>query len=137
MGKKRSKKSTTSTNNAYQAMIIGGYPPPMGGVTIHIKRFYEYCQKKGVAIKIITPFHSIPNNDGVILRGYTAFGKLVHLLLEIRNFSGKIIHIHSSEFNKFVFGGLLILFSARSKIKLLTIHSDISARVKIRSLNMS
>lgn len=106
-------------------MLIGGYPPPKGGVTIHIKRFYEYCQSRGFPVRIVTPFNSAPDRDGIILKGITSAGKLLHLISVIKNFSGKIVHVHSAQFKKFIFGGFIILYSARNKIKLLTIHSDL------------
>ncbi len=125
---------STFNDHFYQAMLIGGYPPPKGGVTIHIKRFYEYCQSRGFPVRIVTPFNSAPDRDGIILKGITSAGKLLHLIAVMKNFSGKIVHIHSAQFNKFIFGGFIILYSARNKIKLVTIHSDISTFLKKRNL---
>lgn len=134
MKKVQREMNLTSNNNFYEAMLIGGYPPPKGGVTIHIKRFYEYCQSRGFPIRIVTTFNSAPEGDGIILKGITSAGKLLHLIAVIKNFSGKIVHIHSAQFNKFIFGGFIILYSARNKIKLLTIHSDIKTFLRKRNL---
>ncbi len=107
-------------------MVIGGYPPPMGGVTIHIKRFYEYCQSQNFPVKIISQFRSVPEKDGVRLVGLTPVGKLIHLSWEIIKFPGRIVHFHSSRFHKLIFGGLPVLYVVQSKLSLLTVHSDVS-----------
>jgi hypothetical protein len=122
------------TLHSYKTLIIGGYPPPMGGVTIHIKRFYEYCRLQDFPVKIITQFRSVPQNDGVRLVGPTPIGKLIHLLLEIIKFSGEIIHFHASHLNKLSFGGLPILYAARSKLRLLTIHTDVTVFPRKKNL---
>jgi len=103
-------------------LIIGGYPPPYGGVTVHIKRFHEYCQEKNTRLKIVTQFGTADHPDVISLRG-NKLKKLFHLIRIVRSFNGKIIHVHSSRLNNLLWGGWLIHWFGKSKIRVLTNHS--------------
>lgn len=102
-------------------LVIGGYPPPYGGVTIHIQRFLALCQENNFPIQVVSQFDSTPQKKVVNLKG-NRFIKLIHLLVILLKFKGKLIHIHVSAFSNFVYGGFLIIFFAVGKIKILTVH---------------
>lgn len=106
----------------HQLLIIGGYPPPYGGVTVHIKRFHEYCQKNDVRLTILTQFGTANHPDVISLRG-NKLRKLFHLIRLARSFNGKIIHVHSSRLNNLIWGGWLIHWFGKSKIRVLSNHS--------------
>jgi len=111
-----------SKSNSLGILLIGGYPPPYGGITVHIKRFHEYCNNINYKIKIITQFEAPNHPDVISLKGSKIF-KLVCLAYWIRSFKGKIIHIHSSRLNNLIWGGLLLHWVGRGKIIVITNHS--------------
>lgn len=114
------------SQEAVEVLIVGGYPPPTGGVTIHIERFHQFCQKERFPIRIITQFNSAPHKDVLRLKGGAVI-QLFHLIYLILRFKGKIIHIHAARFNKLLYGGLPMIWAASSKVKILTYHTDAGA----------
>lgn len=116
----------TINNHLKPVMIIGGYPPPTGGVTVHIQRFYEYCQNHGQPARIVTQFDHAPNSDIIALKG-NKLVKLFHLMYLIARFPGEIIHVHAAGFNMLLYAGVFIELAGIFKYKVLTVHSGISA----------
>jgi len=98
-------------------LYIGPYPPPYGGVSIHIKRLKERLEKEW-------PECSVYDNSGVpkkelnIIYSKTSFKWLFDL---IRTFKKDIIHYHGYKATDMIFLSLLV-FLKRSKI-VITLHS--------------
>ena len=111
-----------SKDNCPGILIIGGYPPPYGGITVHIKRLHDYCKEENIKLKIITQFGAPHHPDVISLKGSKIF-KLISLAYWIRSFKGKIIHIHSSRLSNLIWGGLLLHWAGRKKIRVITNHS--------------
>ncbi|RKZ84100.1 MAG: glycosyl transferase [Candidatus Parabeggiatoa sp. nov. 1] len=86
---------------------IGSYPPPLGGVSVHIYRHSKLLQKEGWIVK------NIDYSKG------RYFGKLLKILTLILVPNMNVIHMHGSDF-KSIFA--LILRPYKSTIKL-TDHS--------------
>lgn len=93
--------------------LWGTYPPPIGGVSIHIYRLLNYASStQNVVCKDFNGIGS-SNSKGVI--------KVKNAILEFLKLPfqrPKIIHLHTSNFWSFM---LLLVFSFQHKI-LLTIH---------------
>lgn len=67
-------------------LLIGSFPPPLGGVSVHVKRLSQQLSKKGCEVRIID-FEKQPGMKSII------FLKLIKLAF-IANYD--IIHIHTS-----------------------------------------
>jgi glycosyltransferase involved in cell wall biosynthesis len=81
--------------------IIGPYPPPYGGISVHIKRMKKYLNSKGVDVKVLK------DNKKVFLK--------------IPFLKGNIIHFHSINKKKRILLGLFTIFH---KKVVLTIHGE-------------
>jgi len=103
-------------------LLIGGYPPPYGGVTVHIKRLAESCQEKGFKIHIVSQFTSDIAAPLIGIKGNALmqFVKLAHIT---SNYKGRIVHFHTSYLKRFLFISFPLLFFLKNKIKVITFHS--------------
>lgn len=81
--------------------IIGPYPPPYGGISVHVKRMEKYLKSKGVDVEVYK------DNKKVLLKA--PFLK------------GHIIHFHSISKKRRILMGFLTIF--HKKI-VLTIHGE-------------
>jgi glycosyltransferase involved in cell wall biosynthesis len=75
-------------------VIIGGYPPPIGGVSIHIKRLVDKAFEEGYCCEVID-FSNIDKNQPYVINKRD-HSRILKALLG-RN---KIVHIHTSGTNK-------------------------------------
>ena len=96
--------------------IIGPYPPPLGGISIHISRIETYLKKEGIAYRIYN--HGHYSSPTVIATNKSAFWYLKYLVMK----KGSLIHFHQfflfHYFYYFVFG-----FVSKTKI-IATIHEE-------------
>lgn len=105
-------------NRKKQLLLIGRYPPPYGGIAVHIQRLYRFCIKKKIVCKILDTGSHI-NRDKANSDVVGIFN--IIKLLKIKS-DDPIVHIHVSAFGNILKIFLLIkLFSSQKKI--LTIHS--------------
>jgi len=108
-------------------LLIGAYPPPYGGNSIHIQRLHQLCKVKGMDCVVLNPYRSPSNLDeeGVFkFRGNAVF-RILNLIISLRRFSMvryRIVHIHVTALEKFRYVGIPILLVCRSFKKVLTIH---------------
>jgi glycosyltransferase involved in cell wall biosynthesis len=105
-------------------IIVGGLPPPIGGVTVHIQRLHDYMDKCGVDHFVISQFNSSIKKNVKILRGIRIL-KFFQLLYLIKKLDGEIVHVHASYFVNLIYGGLFFKLIAPSKKFILTIHSGL------------
>lgn len=110
-------------------ILVGGYPPPVGGVTIHIKRLFELCESQNLKCKVLNhlgegkdPSQANIVEDIIYLKGnkLKKFFKLLNLLISL-NYT--IVHFHTSKFDTLLPGLPFFILAARNKKKILTIHS--------------
>jgi len=99
-------------------LLVGGYPPPYGGITVHIQRLHKFIINNGDECKILfTGFNKsrqIINNDIVWIFNIIRLFKLKSSKL--------IVHIHVSAFRNLFKIYLLSLFF-KNQSKIITIHS--------------
>ena len=99
-------------------LLVGGYPPPYGGISVHIQRLHKFIINSGVECKILfTGFKKakqIENNDIVWIFN-------IIKLLKLRK-TETIVHIHVSAFRNLLKIYLLSQFF-KNQSKLITIHS--------------
>jgi len=108
-----------------KVLLIGGYPPPYGGINIHIQRLQHLCINNGMGCLVIDAYGDGPKTtigDVAILQGGKIRRFLVMLNL-IKQFDGSLIHIHTSVFEKFLYVGPLMFLLVRKLKRVVTIHS--------------
>ncbi len=97
--------------------LIGPFPPPRGGVSVHLSRLAETLIDQGVMVKVFKSNRG-ENGGGRVRR------KLSHLLWLLQLSAGArldILHIHVSEWRE---RALIIFLARRRKIKtVVTFHS--------------
>lgn len=98
-------------------IIIGIYPPPLGGISIHIKRLRKILINNSFNVKVINEgIYENKKYNIVKLNGYKNIFKI------LKNEKADIVHFHS--LNKYV-RAFLWLFKKFSKEKIiLTIHGQ-------------
>ena len=58
-----------------QVLIIGTYPPPVGGTSVHLQRLYESCKKDGIKSVVYdtaSRFKKMPCEDNEVIKGETS-----------------------------------------------------------------
>jgi len=100
--------------------LIGAYPPPYGGVSVHIQRLQDFLLNNGFQCIVIDFSSSLKNAKNVINAGK------IKNLRYIQNAGGGIIHIHSSGINLkkiMAFFLLSVLCKIRRNKLIITFHS--------------
>jgi len=107
-------------------ILIGAYPPPIGGNSIHIKRLSEQYLLKGINAIVLDPYNIPTNNDfnnvyrfkgNKLIRGIKLLFKI------IKYFDYSIVHIHVSAMNRFFFFAVPFIICTIGRKRLITIHS--------------
>ncbi|MCV6590365.1 MAG: glycosyltransferase [Marinobacterium sp.] len=96
--------------------IIGPYPPPFGGVSLHIYRILPFLKKAGVGFRVFNQYDYESLNDGVIATKKSYLWWLKYIFSK----KSKVVHIHHFTDIHFPYLLALSLFS-RSK-RVITIH---------------
>jgi len=96
--------------------IFGPYPPPLGGISVHIQRIESFLLKENIDYRIYN--HGFIENDKVISTNKSFFWYIK--LLFVKRF--KVFHFHQFFFFHFLY---FFIFSWIRKEKvLITIHSE-------------
>lgn len=99
-----------------KVVIIGPAPPPMGGISIHIKRIMHHLEKRGIECVLYNESETVVAESGIIpIRNYKKF--LLNLLL-IR---GDLFHVHSTHLHLRM---LLGFYALLGKKIMMTVHGD-------------
>lgn len=113
-------------------LLVGGYPPPVGGNSIHIKRLNELINRyEEFSSSVIDPFndavdpHELENAPENVYRGGPpSLFSLLKIAFRLRKSDADVIHFHISAMARFIFAGpLMMLFKLRKVRTVLTIHS--------------
>lgn len=104
--------------------IIGGYPPPYGGVTVHVQRLADVVAAD-YEVEVLDLYSSVNDN----LHNVRRCGKKKPLNL-LRAMStlffdvSNLVHFHVSAMGNFTLAGYPMLWSLRARTKkIITIHS--------------
>lgn len=96
--------------------IIGPYPPPYGGISVHIKRISKYLQNHDVEAIVYNEAKDVNKSEQVIpIKTYKKF------LFKIPFLKGQIVHFHTT--NIYV-RAILFLYKLFNKKIILTIHGQ-------------
>ncbi len=110
-----------------RVLIIGGFPPPYGGITVHIQRLFNYLKSKDIECTVLNQhgdkfIKSIDDPNIISLRG-NKFVKLIKMVAILADKKYDIVHFHTSQFNNFILGGFFLLSILKNRKKIITIHS--------------
>ncbi|MCL0062937.1 glycosyltransferase [Peptococcaceae bacterium] len=117
----------TEKNN-YQILIVGTYPPPYGGISVHIERLRNILVNSGIYECHILDVSSVDAEKKKVYKNITVVNgnkitKLIKSLVEIKNFKGDIIHYHVSALGNFKYAGIMFNYINKKVKKMLTVHS--------------
>jgi len=103
-------------------ILVGGYPPPFGGVSAHCQRLMNLLLKNDVRCQIVDCSSELKNNDNVVNI------REIRKLLGTFNQTNEIIHIHSAGIDSKKIFGLIILslLCQIRRIKLITTFHSLS-----------
>jgi len=114
--------------------LIGPYPPPKGGISVHIKRLEENLSEMGVEVTI---FHSAQpeNNGGRVSKKLSKLRWLFQFMICPRV---DIFHLHHNRWRECAF--IIIVGKLRRIKTVMTVHSlrdDLEQKFIPRSLSIS
>ena len=121
-------------------VLLGDYPPPQGGNSVHIQRLQKALQSEEIycdAIDISPGGDEKSEDYGNVFRvaGFLPY-TLVRTLCILWRLNPKILHIHISAFQNFSKAALILNLPIRKRTRLaLTIHSG-SAREGFENLSV-
>jgi len=114
-------------NDAIQnlrVLLVGGYPPPYGGVTVHIQRLQHYLNRAGANCLVLNQFRSEGQPSGNIIN--LSGGRLAQyfkMRALLTRTDAQIIHFHFSKLGNFLIGGRHLIKAAGKAICVATCHS--------------
>jgi glycosyltransferase involved in cell wall biosynthesis len=114
-------------NKKAKIAIIGSYPPPYGGISVHIKRMKNYLDKNLVECVIYNTSRVMGNIINV--KPIISYKKFI---LQIPFLKSNVLHFHSTNFKIRM---LLGLFRVLGKKIILTIHGE-SLHDQLTKLNL-
>lgn len=102
-------------NNNFKVAIIGSYPPPYGGISVHVQRMHHFLQKKSINHIIYTKIDT--EKTDLIDIGKKKKWLLKYSLTAKEN----VLHFHSIDWRERVLIGMMGFFG---KKVILTIHGE-------------
>jgi len=108
-------------------LIVGPYPPPLGGNSVHIQRLVSLLQAEKHRVKVLDMFADHPTEHSpseVLSSGDGVVGKLRMLISTAWSTPyDTVVHIHVSAMGRFKFIAPFLLILFLRQIKVITIHS--------------
>ena len=112
-------------------VIVGAYPPPVGGTSIHIQRLHELLKGSHRYNPIVIDPYQPPSVDitsnpisNVHKTGPLGIISLLKVVIKIKVMQPDIIHFHVSAMTKFIFAGpIFLLFKPSNSKTVITIHA--------------
>lgn len=107
--------------------LVGAYPPPSGGVSVHIQRLAALLEER-YEVEVLDLFSRtsevlVDEGVKVVRPGGSSLARLRKGLAHLRTCSADVIHFHVSTMRNFCFvGHSLLLASRRARVRLLTMH---------------
>jgi len=108
-------------------LLVGSYPPPVGGVSVHVQRLADRAVSEGLSVAVASPY---PIQGNVAVAGYTVFGgygsglwRYLACCRAIRIVRARVVHFHASGLTRLVPIALLRALVPLRARTILTIHS--------------
>lgn len=109
-----------------KVILIGPYPPPIGGNSVHIKRLKDELDRSNIDCAVLDIYGSSKavHAEGVIRFRYSGFFTFISIIWYLWKNESQLVHIHVAALDKFIYLGAFMLFPIKSSTtKVLTIHS--------------
>lgn len=109
-------------------LLVGPFPPPHGGVSVHVATLQELLLKSGIPCRVLNISRDAPRSDSYVsIRGSLHFA----ILLLRYSFEGWSLHVHINGHNVkswlvALTAGLAGMIGRRARGAMLTIHSGMS-----------
>lgn len=94
-------------------LIVGVLPPPVGGISIHVKRLKEFLENKNSTVIVCSPKDLKRALLGIDVKFLSIFVKNI--------LNSEIVHFHEIDVNLFIVLGIIKLLGRKS---VLTLHND-------------
>jgi len=105
---------------------IGRYPPPYGGITIHVQRLTEFFIQNNIDCKVLDLFEHSGSAGAhplfVETLTETGWQRYLNLFQLIRRYEVDIAHIHVSDMGRLVWGAPALLRLLHCRRRVMTIH---------------
>lgn len=112
-------------------ILVGAYPPPYGGNSVHLARVCARLRLANVRFRVIDPYnipceedkHNYPNE--VFRFKGNAIQRLLRSAVALsRICEGNVVHFHTSAFARFIWVAPIFILASRKCVKrIVTIHS--------------
>lgn len=109
-----------------EVVIIGPFPPLIGGNSIHVQRLALGCISRGLRCKVIDPYSPIYGDEPEWLIRFRggAVKRFALMLIWLLLKPYQVVHIHTSALDRFALVGWLVHWSTlKANVKVITIHS--------------
>jgi glycosyltransferase involved in cell wall biosynthesis len=106
-------------------VLIGPYPPPAGGVSVHVQRLASLLEAE-YDVRVLDPYRRSASGMEPLVTacGPPGPGSIVRAASAVRGAAVDLVHIHVSSMNRFAYGGhVLVKLLPKAPRKMLTIHS--------------
>ncbi|MEZ4698180.1 MAG: glycosyltransferase family 4 protein [Rhodothermales bacterium] len=114
-------------HNQPTALLLGAYPPPTGGIAVHIKRLASLLVEAGFSVIVVDFYGRSPvsTDDGVTVMRVGRFNMLgfVRMLLFLLRSRFSVVHLHGSSFRRGALVSRALTSLIRARNRLVTIHS--------------
>jgi len=107
-------------------IIVGPWPPPIGGNSIHIERLSNRCRDEGIAVKVLDPYSKRTGNEPswVVRFPGSAWWRITRMIVCLLVNNYDVVHVHVSAMDRFIVAGWIIcLATLKARKRLVTIHS--------------
>jgi len=118
-----------------KVILLGVFPPPIGGVAIHVQRFAETLRARGHTVEVL----DYPGTDGAAKPAYVV--RLPHGALRKLWFIARyarrqpadaVVHFHVAAMGRFRWVAPLLFWCFRRQPKYLTLHSGLLLSARLR-----
>jgi glycosyltransferase involved in cell wall biosynthesis len=109
-------------------VLLGVYPPPIGGVSIHLQRFGEFLLEHGHSVQVLDyPGAGDGAKPAYVFRLPQSLpGKLWFIYRFARQQpDGAVVHFHTAAMGRFRWIAPFLFFAFRKQTKFLTLHSGL------------
>jgi len=113
--------------------IIGAYPPPIGGNSVHIKRLHDALMLKGAECAVIDMYgrsaEALPSPN-VYRIGPAGIMSMLKCVFLMRHKTYDIIHFHVAAMERFLYAGYFLMYAAPTDAKkVITIHHGLFVKI--------
>jgi glycogen synthase len=106
-----------------QIVLVGGYPPPYGGCSVHVQRLHRALQSDFRVAVIDVYGTRREGDDGSVLRCGLRPAGAFQALTALRCSDARIVHFHVSAMNAFVWAAWPLLASLNARARtIVTLH---------------